>query len=232
VLLWLHGGAYCLGSCRTHAALAAALARRAGGLAAVLPDYRLAPEHRFPAALEDARTAFAGLLAEGWAPERVVLGGDSAGGGLVFALLHVLRAEGAAMPACALAFSPWVDLTLAGRSAVDPRRDAFLPAHRFPEVRDAYLAGADPADPRASPHLGAFAGAPPVLIQASRAELLADDARAMAATLARDRVAVRLDLWDDVPHVWQIFHGLLPEADAALDEAAAFVRDRLALKTA
>ena len=231
VLLWLHGGAYCLGSPWTHAPLAAALARRAG-IGAVLPHYRRAPEHPFPAAVEDARAAWAALRAEGWPASRIAVGGDSAGGGLVFALLHGLLAEGEAPPACVVAFSPWIDLTLAGASLAElARRDAFLPVHRLAEVRDLYLAGADPGDPRASPHRGRFRGAPPALIQASRSEVLLDDARMMAARLAADGVEVTLDLWNATPHVWQFYHGRLPEADTALDRAAAFLARHLPLKT-
>lgn len=227
VLLWLHGGAYCLGSPRTHADLVLALARRAG-TGALLPDYRLAPEHVFPAAVEDALAAWAALRTEGVPPARIALGGDSAGGGLAFALLHILLAAGAAVPACVVAFSPWVDLTLSGASLRRlARRDAFLPAARIAEIRDQYLAGADPRDPRASPHLGRFAGAPPVLIQASRAEILRDDARLMAARLAADGVAVALELPRAVPHVWQAYHARLPEAAAAMDRAAAFVARHL-----
>lgn len=221
-LLWFHGGAYCLGSARTHAGLVGALARRAG-LAAVLPEYRLAPEHRFPAAIDDAEAAWRALLAE-VAAERVVLGGDSAGGGLVFALLHRLAATGAPMPAAAVAFSPWVDMTLSGPSLVAlARRDAYLPARRLAEIRDQYLGTADPRDPAASPWLGRFRGAPPVLIQAGAAEILVDDARRMAGRLRADGVAVTLDVVRGAPHVFQAFAGVLPEADAALDRAAAFL---------
>ena len=190
MLLWLHGGAYCLGSPRTHADMAGALARRAG-TGALLPDYRLAPEHVFPAAVDDALAAWEALRAEGLPAGRIALGGDSAGGGLAFALLHLILAAGAPPPACVVAFSPWVDLTLAGASLRRLAwRDALLPARRLAEIRDQYLAGADPRDPRASPHLGRFRGAPPVLIQASRAEVLLDDARLMAARLAADGAPV------------------------------------------
>jgi monoterpene epsilon-lactone hydrolase len=227
LLLWLHGGAYCLGSPRTHADLAAALAGRAGA-GALLPDYRLAPEHPFPAAVEDALAAWEAVTAAGPPPERIALGGDSAGGGLAFALLHLLLAAGRPPPACVVAFSPWVDLTLSGRSLRRLAwRDAFLPAARIAEIRDQYLRGADLRDPRASPHLGRFAGAPPVLIQASRSEILLDDARLMAARLEADGARVTLDLVRSVPHVWQAYHARLPEAAAAMDRAAAFLKRHL-----
>ena len=127
-------------------------------------------------------------------------------------------------PAALVAFSPWIDLSLSGASHRQlARRDALLPAERLREVRDLYLAGADPADPRASPHRAAFPGAPPVLVQASEDEILADDARMIARRLRAEGAPVTLDLVAGVPHVWQFWHGYLPEADAAMDRAAAFL---------
>ncbi len=222
IILWFHGGAYCVGSPRTHAALAAAMALRIGA-GAVLPDYRMAPEHPFPAAPEDALAAYAGLLSEGVAPGRILLGGDSAGGGLAFAALHMALARGLPPPAGVVAFSPWADLTGSGESLRSMAwRDALIPVARFAEIRGLYLGGADARDPRASPVFGCFAGAPPVLIQASAAEVLRDDARMMADRLRADGVPVTLDVWPGVPHVWQILQGRLPEADRALDCVAEF----------
>ncbi len=223
VVLWFHGGGYCVGSPRSHLELAAAVARRASA-GAVLPAYRLAPENPFPAAVEDARAAYVALLAEDVDPARLVIGGDSSGGGLAFSLLHTLLAEGLPRPAGVVAFSPWTDLTLSGESlSTLAARDALLPANRVAELRELYLAGADPTDPRASPILGRFAGAPPTLIQASADEILRDDARGMAARLERDGAATTLELWPGAPHGWQGLGRRLPEAEAALDRAGAFV---------
>jgi len=223
LILWLHGGAFCVGSPTTHSAMAAALAQRLKA-GAILPDYRLAPEHPFPAALEDVRATWRALGAAGVAADRIVLGGDSAGGGLAFALLHELLAAGAAMPAAVVAFSPWVDLTGTAASLRSLAwRDVLLPVERFEEMRTQYLCAADPRAALASPVFGSFAGAPPVLIQSSRAEVLRDDARAMADRLREHGVAVTHDEWAAVPHVWQAYQGRLPEADAALDRVAAFL---------
>jgi acetyl esterase/lipase len=227
VLLWFHGGAFVIGSPRTHGAMVAALAQRAG-IGAVLPDYRLAPEHPFPAAVEDARAAWTALLREGIDPASVVVGGDSAGGGLALGLLAALVAEGRALPGGVVAFSPWCDLTGTCASLRSLAwRDVLIPVRRFAEIRDLYLGGADPRDPRASPILARFRGGPPVFLQSSRAEVLRDDARAMARRLVEDGVAVEHDEWAGVPHVWQMYQGKVPEADRALDRAAAFVRQVL-----
>ncbi|MBB5514313.1 acetyl esterase/lipase [Rubricella aquisinus] len=227
VVLYFHGGAYFLGSAATHQALGSAIAALAD-VRVVLPDYRLTPEHPFPSAPEDALAAYTGLLEAGYEAGNIVLAGDSAGGGLALALLHMIGEEGLPHPAATVAFSPWCDMTLSGDSLVsNVRRDAILPAARLPEVVSRYLDGAEPTDPRASPLFGTFRGAGPVLIQASKAELLADDARRMGAKLTADGVDVELDLWPGCFHCWQMFHGKLPEADVALDRAAAFIRAHL-----
>jgi len=224
-ILYLHGGAYLMGSPETHRALVAALSG-ATGLPALLPDYRLAPEHPFPAALEDARAAWNGLIARGYPPDRIVLAGDSAGGGLALALLAGLLAEGQ-RPAATVAFSPWTDLTLSGASlAENATADPLLPVSRLSEAREYYLQGADPANPGASPLFAAFPDPPPVFLQVAETEILRDDTLRMADRLRSHGAEVALDLWPDAPHVWAIFQGRLPEADAALARAANFVTAR------
>jgi acetyl esterase/lipase len=227
VILYLHGGAFIAGSTRTHRHLGAALAG-AAGVRAVLPDYRLAPEHPFPAALDDAIAAYRHLLGLGYAPGEIAVAGDSAGGGLVFALLLRAAAEGLARPACAVGFSPWVDLT--GRQPSLRRnagRDVMLPAGRAVEVARLYLGGHDPADPLASPLFGAWRDPPPALIMASRGEILVDEAIGLADALRGGGGDVRLELWRGVPHAWPIFCGLIGAADAAVAQAGAFIARHL-----
>lgn len=226
IILYLHGGAHVIGSPRTHRAMLARLSAMTG-MRAFLPDYRLAPEHPFPAALEDARVAWDGLVARGYAPGRIVLGGDSSGGGLMLALLAGLLAQGR-RPAAAFAFSPWTDLTLSGDSfATNADSDVLLPASQARTVLGFFLAGQDPADPRASPLFAAFPDAPPVFLQVARTEILRDDTLRMADALRAQGADVTVDLWGHLPHVWVIFQGWLPEADEALRRVASFIAKAL-----
>ncbi len=226
VILYLHGGAFVAGSPDTHRHVAADLAA-ASRARVFLPDYRLAPEHPFPAALKDAAAAYERLLNAGYDSAGIAFAGDSAGGGLVFSLLLEAEARGWPAPVCVVAFSPIVDLRGVNASIRrNARRDVLLPAQRFRDACDHYLAGASPDDPRASPALGAFKAPPPALIQASRSEILADDAQAMAETLRRAGGDVRLEMWRRTPHAWHIFRGHLPEADAALARAGAYIAAR------
>lgn len=222
VILYLHGGAYVVGGRETHGALLAALAARTG-LRGVLVEYRLAPEHPFPAAFTDAVAAWDALIAAGHAPERIVLGGDSAGGGLALALLAHLCQRGTP-PAGLFAFSPWTDLTLTGASLVtNAARDQLLPAHRATEVRGLILGGARPgdaADPRLSPLHATFPGAPPVQIHVAESEILRDDSLRMRSRLPDAEIR----LAGDLVHVWPLLHGVLPEARATLDQTAGFIR--------
>ena len=227
VILYLHGGAYLAGSIRTHRHLAAYLAG-AAGVRAVVPDYRLAPEHPFPAALDDALCVYRHLLESGYPARNIALAGDSAGGGLVFALLLKAAGQGLPGPACVVAFSPWTDLTMTRPSLRrNARRDMMLPLRRFREVVSHYLQGAMTTDPLASPVYGDYEAPPPALITASKAEILRDDAVAMADRLREAGGDVALELWKDMPNAWPLFVGLVSEAGITVDRAGRFIARHL-----
>jgi len=223
LILYLHGGAFVAGSIRTHRHLAAYLAGAAESRV-LLPEYRLAPEHPFPAGLEDALRVYRHLLDSGYEAGTIALAGESAGGGMVFSLLLKLAAEGLPRPACVVAFSPWTDLTLTrGSLRRNARRDVMLPARRFPEVVAEYLQGALSTEPLASPVYGTFQDPPPALILASKSEVLRDDAVAIADRLRAAGGDVALELWRDMPHAWPVFVGLVREAEASVNRAGAFI---------
>ena len=231
-LLFLHGGGYVVGSPRTHAALAAALARRAG-VRAVSPDYRLAPENPFPAAVDDALAAYRELLAEVGSADRIVLAGDSAGGGLALATVLAARDAELPLPAAVVLFSPWVDLTVTGatmasREELDP---IFVKADIEGYVTQYLGAGGDPRAALASPLFADLRGLPPLLIHVGGNEVLLDDALRLARRAGQDDVEVTLRVWPGVPHVFQHFAGLLDDADESLDEAGTFLRRHLAART-
>ena len=227
VILYLHGGGYIAGSPQTHRVITARLSRLTG-MRVFAPDYRLAPEAPFPTALQDAEAAHAALIAKGYRAENIVIGGDSAGGGLALALTARLCAAGQAL-AAVFAYSPWTDLTLSGDSLQKNRNsDVILLTSRVEEMRDYYAANADPQDPGMSPLFAEFPNAPPILIQYSETEILADDSERMADHLRNQGVQVRLESWDDAPHVWHVFDGLIPEAREALQNTADFIRRALA----
>jgi acetyl esterase/lipase len=223
VLLYLHGGGYITGSARTHLPMVGHLAGRIG-CRAVIPDYRLAPEHPFPAAFDDAVAVWTALRDSGVSDGSILLGGDSAGGGLALALLAHVLGEGQ-RPAGLFAFSPWTDLTLSGASLREnAESDVILPVERIAELRGMLAPEDRRADPRLSPLFAGFAGAPPVYLQASETEILLDDTLRIEARLRAAGAEVRTDLWPDAPHVWQVFRGWLAEADDALERAAEFAR--------
>jgi acetyl esterase/lipase len=226
-ILYFHGGVYVIGSAATSVPLVASLVRRTG-VNAITLDYRLAPEYPYPAAVEDARAAYQGLLAQGMDPGQIVLAGDSAGGGLVVATLLAAREAGLPMPSCAFLMSPYADLTLSGatlteRQSLDPILTEEGLRVRAPE----YVAGADAADPLISPIFGDLSGLPPLLIEVGSHEILLSDALRLAARAATSDVAVTLDVTPGVPHVFQGYAGLLDEAGAALDRASDFVQAQL-----
>ena len=228
VILYFHGGVYVIGSAATSVPLVSDLARRTGAKAFTL-DYRLAPEHPYPAAVEDARAAYEGLLEQGIDPGQIALAGDSAGGGLAVATLLALRDAGTPLPSCAFLMSPYADLTLSGetileRQALDPILTPDGLRLRIPD----YLAGADASDPQISPVFGDLRGLPPLLIQAGSHEILLSDALHLAARAATADVPITLEVTPGVPHVFQGYAAMLDEGSAALDRASAFLRTQFA----
>lgn len=226
-LLYLHGGGYVVGSPRTHRNLVGRLAK-ASGARALSVDYRLAPEHPHPAAVDDAVAAWRWLLEQGADPARAAIGGDSAGGGLTVAALVAIRDRGLPLPAAAICLSPWVDLeglgeSMTARAEADPmvQKDGLL------EMARLYLDGQDPRTPLAAPLYADLAGLPPMRIQVGTAETLYDDAVRLAERARAAGVDVTLEPWDDMIHVWQAFVGMLPEADAAIDRLGDFLRKHL-----
>ncbi|HEV8631818.1 MAG TPA: alpha/beta hydrolase [Thermoanaerobaculia bacterium] len=222
-ILYLHGGGYCLGSPATHRALAARLAHHAGA-AVVLPDYRLAPEHPFPAAFEDALVAWEALAGTA-DPARLALGGDSAGGGLALAVASSAARRAATLPAALFVLSPWTDLGSTA-SSIDGRagRDPLVDRASLEGMAALYLQGSDARDPRASPLYGELAGLPPTLVQVGEAECLYDDAALVARALAAAGVAVSFEPWPDLVHVWPLYAGILDAGERALARVAEFVR--------
>lgn len=212
VLLYLHGGGYVLGSARTHRSLAGRISA-ASGARVLLVDYRLAPEHPFPAAVDDALTAWRWLLGQGVAPARTAIGGDSAGGGLTVALLQRIRDTGAPLPAAAVCLSPWTDLEGTGDTLdVD---DPMVTPDGLREMGRLY-AGEQTADPLASPLHADCAGLPPLLVQVGTREVLLDDARRLATRARAAGVEVTLEEEEGLVHVWQAFPGV-PESEAAVE---------------
>ena len=224
IILYLHGGAFIMGSPRTHRPITTLLARESG-FRVMVPDYRLAPEHPCPAAVEDALAAYTALLARGYAPERIALAGESAGGGLALAMLGLAEAKGFPMPGCVVAFSPWTDLTMSGDSYTgNATADAMLPLERAVETVGYYLGEMDPRDPLASPLFMTLRAPPPVFLSAGGTEMLRDDTLRMAEALRAMGGEVTVEMAGNAPHAWPFFARLVPESAATLNRAVAFVR--------
>ncbi|WP_293907303.1 alpha/beta hydrolase [Phenylobacterium sp.] len=225
-ILYLHGGAYTAGSPRSHRPLVARLAEAARANA-VAADYRLGPEHRFPAAVEDAVAVYRALLAGGTEPGQIVVAGDSAGGGLTLALALAMKAEGLAQPAGYFVISPWADLTQSGASyAAKADSDPMISKDGLDSNALAYLGGLDAHDPLASPVFGDFTGVAPVLIQTGSEEALLSDSITMADVLAHARVEVRLEVWPEMIHVFHAWGGGLQAARRAIRIAGTWMGER------
>ena len=226
VVMYLHGGGYQIGSPATvrHMISLVSAAAQARVLSV---DYRLAPEHPFPAAVEDALTAVRHLLRSGTDPAAVAIAGDSAGGGLALATLVALRDAGDPLPAAAVGISPWTDLALTGES-MRTRADVevMLQPAGMPETAATYLAGADPRHPYASPLYADLRGLPPILIHVGDAEVILDDSTRFAVKAREAGVDIALEVWDDMPHVWHAFAGLLPESDKAIERIGEWLQQR------
>ena len=227
-LLYLHGGGYAIGSPRSHRHLAAAIARVAG-VACLLLDYRLAPEHPFPAAVHDAVAAHRWLLEQrGIAASRIAVAGDSAGGGLTVAALVGLRQAGLAMPGAGVCISPWTDLTCSAPSYRErASRDPIVTLPNITVMARDYLHGADPRAPLASPIFADLRGLPPLLIHVGSEEVLLDDATQLAERARAAGVDVAIEVWDPMIHVWHWFLPWLDEAQAAVDKIGGFLKPRL-----
>jgi monoterpene epsilon-lactone hydrolase len=227
VLLFLHGGGFQMGSLRSDGELAARLAR-ASGMRVLFPEYRLAPEHPFPAAIDDVRTAWRWLRTDQDLTARsMAVAGDSAGGGLTIALLVAIRDAGEALPAAAALMTPTVDLTYSGASMTERAdQDPISTPALLRQFAADYLAGADPKTPLASPLFASLAGLPPLLVQAGTADLLFSDSERLAAAAAQAGVDVTLQIGQGLPHVYQTMLGT-PEAAEATERIGKFLRARV-----
>jgi acetyl esterase/lipase len=223
-ILYLHGGAYCVGSPATHRAITSHIARRTAARVFVA-DYRLAPEHPFPAAVDDAVAAYLALLRDGGSSQRIAIIGDSAGGGLALATALRLRELGEPLPAALVLFSPWGDLGDPDRG-VEPAGEAMLSRAWTAECARLYLDGRDSGDPLASPINGDLRGMPPTLVQVGQDELLLADSRRLHSALAAAGVPVELQEYPRRWHVFQVNAGVLADADRALESVAGFLRER------
>jgi acetyl esterase/lipase len=223
VLIYLHGGGYFACSARTHRPYTTFFARR--GMRVFAPDYRLAPENHFPAAVEDAVAAYRGARNGG---TRMVIAGDSAGGGLALATMLKLREEGDALPAAAVLFSPMTDLAGTGKSRAT-KRCAMFYGKDMGRAAEFYLGDGDPHQPLASPLFADLRGLPPLLIHVGADETLLDDSTQLAERAAAAGVRVDMVVWPVVPHVWQLFYQFVPEGRQSLELASAYLRRALAV---
>lgn len=223
VILYAHGGSYNSGSITSHIPLTGSIALAAKARLLAI-DYRLAPEHPFPAALKDALTAYRWLLTENISPEKIVVAGDSAGGGLVMAMLLSLRDSDLPLPSSAVCLSPWLDLTCSGASWTKNAKVDFM-LKQIPTLKSAqlYLGEADPRMPLASPLFGELGGLPPMLIQVGSNEVILSDATGFAEKAKSAGVDVTLEVWDGMQHEWQYAASFIPEGRQAIVRIGEFI---------
>jgi epsilon-lactone hydrolase len=227
-VLYVHGGGYVIGSINTHRDLMGRIARASGARVLGL-NYRLAPEHPFPAAVDDSVAAYRWMLTQGLKPGRIAVAGDSAGGGLAVAALVAIRDAKLPVPGAGVCMSPWVDMEGIGesmktRAAADPavQREGLV------GMAAAYLAGQDPRSPLAAPLYADLKGLPPLLIQVGDAEVLLDDSTRLADRAKAAGVSTKLEVWPEMIHVWQMFASFLPEGQQAVDGIGSFLKEHTA----
>ena len=227
VLLFIHGGGYATGSIRTHRALASQIAIHAG-IKALSIDYKLAPEHKFPTQIEQCVSAYEFLLDQGYQPENIAIGGESAGGGLTGGTLNYLKDYGIPLPACAILMSPWLDLTASGRSIItNKHKDPMVPHKGIPLWARNYAGHDNLTDPYASPLFGDLTGLCPLYVQVGECEILLSDSTRYAEKAEKVGVDVTLEIWPDMFHAWQGFWMVMPEGKAAIAKLGAFLREKL-----
>lgn len=228
VVLYLHGGGYVIGSVKTHRDLMGRVSRSAQARVLGL-NYRLAPENPFPAAVDDAVAAYRWLLGQGYKPSKIAVAGDSAGGGLTVATLVAIREAGLPLPAAGVCLSPWVDLEGIGESMTTRAKvDPVVQREGLTGMAQAYLQGKDPRTPLAAPLYADLKGLPPLLIQVGDAETLLDDSNRLAERAKAAGVQVKLEVWPEMIHVWQLFASFLPEGQQAVDVIGKFIAERTA----
>lgn len=228
VLLYIHGGAYVVGSCRTHRQMVSHIAR-AARINALVPQYRLAPEHPFPAAIDDLVGVYRSLLDDGFKSGDIFVAGDSAGGGLTVATLLSLRHAGLPMPAAVVLLSPYLDVTASGESATTrAEQDPYFDAQDMSVVVDNYCGGeADLRNPLISPVFANVAGLPPTLIQVGDDEILLSDSTRFAEKMKEAGLNVELEIWPNMWHVFQLFIGKMPESRRAINRIGAYLKERM-----
>lgn len=225
-VLYLHGGGYVLGSVTTHRDLIGRISRAAQARVLAL-NYRLGPEHPFPAAVDDAVAGYRYLLDNKLQPARIVVAGDSAGGGLTVAALVAIRDAGLQVPGAGVCLSPWVDLEAKGESMTTrAKADPVVQREGLIGMAQAYLGGKDPRTPLASPLHADLTGLPPLLIQVGDAETLLDDSTRLAEKARASKTEVKLEVWPEMIHVWQLFASFLPEGQEAVEAIGKYIRER------